>query len=142
MNGSLLECAALSQRVGQQSAPPVLERRRSTTPNFPSPHLKSPPLSALLKRFPDSSNGQAYVKYSDGSSYDGEFKGGVRHGRGTLQQGDGSSYAGDWYEGQRHGHGKEVYGTGDVYAGSWRQGVRHGRGMLTCALSGARIPRR
>ena len=34
--------------------------------------------------------------YSDGSTYTGELKDGLRHGQGTLTEANGTKYAGEW----------------------------------------------
>ena len=35
-------------------------------------------------------------EYSTGAVYEGEWKGGMRHGKGKMTWSDGGSYEGDW----------------------------------------------
>lgn len=42
---------------------------------------------------------------------------GRRHGIGSIKWGDGSSYEGEWYEGVRHGNGVYRTKTGEEYRG-------------------------
>ena len=45
-------------------------------------------------------HGQGRHKYSDGSSYTGDYKAGVYHGQGTLTYPDGREQAGTWNNGK------------------------------------------
>ena len=47
------------------------------------------------------------LSYSDGSSYEGDWKDGLWHGKGThiWPRSDGRKYEGDWIRGNRHGRG-------------------------------------
>ncbi len=51
------------------------------------------------------------MKYVDGSVYQGEFKDGMRHGKGKLTKMDGEVYEGDWVDGKKHGKGVLTSGT-------------------------------
>jgi hypothetical protein len=62
--------------------------------------------------------------------YEGEFRKGLRHGRGSFSWTDGATYEGDWEVDLRHGHGTHVYADGRMYEGDWRAGDYHGRGTL------------
>lgn len=110
-------------------------------------------------RFADGSpEGTGVVKWSDGSWYDGEFQGGLRHGRGlhvsaedgrrwyggqwtngkrngvgqtacTSERSDGAlEYVGDWVDGRPHGSGMGSWPDGTRYTGHWVDGRPHGRG--------------
>ena len=59
---------------------------------------------------------------SDGSTvqYEGEFKAGARHGRGTLI----------WHGGREHAAGAR--GHVCAYTGEWRHGQRTGHGSYSC----------
>ena len=73
------------------------------------------------------------LNYNDGSSYEGEHRGVVRHGRGTYTWADGNRYEGEWHEDKMHGQGKMTWHYGDTYEGEYRDGQRHGRGVYTWA---------
>ncbi len=93
--------------------------------------------------------------YINGERYEGEFKGGLRDGKGTLYSSSGLIlYHGDWkdnveegkginyfhesngrYEGefragQREGNGTYYWENGDRYEGKWESGLRNGMGVL------------
>jgi len=48
---------------------------------------------------------------------------------------DGSSYEGEFLDGARHGQGKYVMWSGDVYEGAFCQGARTGKGMYTSNMT-------
>ena len=79
-------------------------------------------------------NGSGRFKYSDGSEYDGEWKGGMQHGRGKSVFASGDTYEGDWIEGNMHGRGKMVFASGDTYEGDWSEDKKHGRGKFVCGV--------
>ena len=43
---------------------------------------------------------------TSGATYEGQWLGGFRHGRGTMHFRDGATYEGTWYLGRAHGYGK------------------------------------
>jgi hypothetical protein len=63
--------------------------------------------------------------------YDGEFSKGKFYGSGTLMYSDGNTYKGSFKNGLRHGYG-EFYWKDDgmVYEGDWKNGEMHGNGVL------------
>ena len=70
--------------------------------------------------------------YKDGSSYNGEWKCGSRHGVGIMSYACGDVYEGDWKDNLRHGSGTFTCAAdGKVYAGEFADGLKHGRGTLT-----------
>lgn len=64
--------------------------------------------------------------YSDQNSvekerlYVGEYKNGLREGKGSMTMEDGSSYEGDWKANSRHGYGKMIWPDKRSYTGEWR----------------------
>lgn len=58
--------------------------------------------------------------YSTGAVYDGEWRGGMRHGRGTIVWSDGAKYEGEWAFNAATGQGKFTHTEGDVYEGHWK----------------------
>ena len=89
-----------------------------------------------------------------GGKYDGEWRRGLMHGKGTLTFSDGCTYTGEWdeaamtgkgvmsylsadtYHGmflhsRRQGMGELHYADGRVFVGQWAKDVRHGVGRLS-----------
>ncbi|EKX38177.1 hypothetical protein GUITHDRAFT_77409, partial [Guillardia theta CCMP2712] len=104
-----------------------------------------------------SRQGQAMVKYPDGSLYEGGYKQDMLmlfQGHGRFEYSNGSWYQGGWVADKRHGygylfwsttgeahqgmfendlpHGKgaRYYPSGEVYMGGWQNGEKHGVGVL------------
>lgn len=50
-------------------------------------------------------HGQGVKTSSDGTQYEGEFRGGYPHGRGIVTFPNGTRYEGEWRDGDRHGEG-------------------------------------
>ena len=69
--------------------------------------------------------------FSNGSTYDGNYKKGKRHGHGILTYSNGSTYDGNYEKGKRHGHGILTYSNGNRYDGNWKDDEKHGHGILT-----------
>jgi|GEM_PF-3183476 len=62
--------------------------------------------------------------------YDGKYRRGLRHGKGTCIWPDGSKYDGIWKYGTMSGKGIFTY-QGYKYDGYWEGGKKNGRGTLT-----------
>ncbi|UZR92360.1 hypothetical protein [Chondrinema litorale] len=69
-------------------------------------------------------------KIPEQGKYDGKFRKGQRHGRGTCIWPDGSKYTGMWKYGTMNGKGIFTY-QGYKYDGYWENGEKSGRGTLT-----------
>lgn len=135
-----------------------------------SPSLLGIPISGFLDKFVQghfftkqgrledgSPDGEGIVRWPDGSWYQGEFQGGLRHGRGlyvsaedgrrpyggqwkhgkrdgsgqTACDSDGAlDYTGDWINGQPHGYGTGKWPDGSQYTGLWMDGKPHGHGRM------------
>ena len=80
-------------------------------------------------------SGTGRYVWPDGSVYEGEVRGGIRHGVGVFSGPGGfPMYDGQWCEGRRHGSGVLTYSDGgDVYDGEWENDERSGAGTLTHA---------
>lgn len=99
------------------------------------------------------STGTGEFLHKNGALYRGEWRNGIKHGKGWIRFNDGSQYEGDWLEGKRTGKGvlrwskKEIYSggfrdneldgqgeytyaSGNVYSGGWDMGVRQGKGSF------------
>ena len=60
--------------------------------------------------------------YKEGNKhgiYEGEWKGAIRHGRGTYDDNAGSIYIGEWKYDERSGEGIQIYPDGSKYEGQW-----------------------
>jgi hypothetical protein len=81
-----------------------------------------------------SKDGKAFATFSNGDTYDGEYKGKKRHGKGTYTwESTGAVYTGLYADGKRDGKGTMTYPDGSVYVGLWRKNKRHGHGVYTYA---------
>ena len=63
--------------------------------------------------------------------YYGQWKKGLRHGKGRQQWKDGSIYEGYWKNNMASGLGRLIHADGDVYEGDWMDDKAHGRGTYT-----------
>jgi hypothetical protein len=83
----------------------------------------------------DMRNGRphGYGSYLDNTalSYDGEWKAGLFHGRGTLKLPSGDEYVGSFRAGKANGMGRYIDVTGEMYEGPFAAGHRHGHGTTT-----------
>ena len=68
-----------------------------------------------------------------GNGYDGEWKDGKRHGRGTHEYTNGNIYVGEWKDGKRNGHGAFTWTDGAKYVGEWKDGKPNGLGTFDYA---------
>ena len=66
-----------------------------------------------------------------GSTYEGQMKGGFRHGRGTMEWTDSAKYEGDWQMGYACGKGTFYHADGDIYEGIWNNNKCNGYGVYT-----------
>jgi len=69
----------------------------------------------------------------DNSSYQGQFVGGKRHGRGLWTYPDQSTYEGEFAKGAEHGYGLKRYADTSSHNGRFRFGRRDGPGVFTSA---------
>ncbi len=70
------------------------------------------------------------AQVTEGETYDGEWKYGVRHGTGTIHKNGSVMYQGEFLDDLRDGHGDGVLKDGSRYIGSWREGKMHGKGKM------------
>jgi len=77
-------------------------------------------------------NGQHTDTYSNGDTYDGEWKDGKPHGQGIKDFFEsGAQYNGEWKDGKYHGQGTYTFSNCDQYDGEWKDGKQHGHGIYT-----------
>ena len=101
----------------------------------------------------DCVNGSGTMVFSTGHKYTGEFKDGVRHGKGvmllpggrklvgvwvtneiregTFTAPDGSIYEGHWEFRERNGQGTLTFPDGRKYVGEFKSDQIHGQGTMT-----------
>ena len=76
------------------------------------------------------------TKYKDGeyeSTYEGEFRNGIREGKGTFTHKDGSVAKGNFVNGQLIGYGSKIGEDGSKYEGELVNYRKHGKGVETFA---------
>lgn len=66
---------------------------------------------------PNAATETRTFKYSTGAVYQGQWKGGMRHGLGKITWADGTQYEGHWQYNQAYGKGTFKHQSGDVYIG-------------------------
>ena len=69
--------------------------------------------------------------YKTGAIYNGQWKGGIRHGNGTMIWTDGARYEGEWSYNMASGNGKFYHSDGDIYDGKWANNKAMGYGVYT-----------
>ena len=69
--------------------------------------------------------------FRDGNKYDGEWKNGLKHGKGIYNWANGDQYEGDWRYNHFEGIGTFIWSNGSRYDGEWYEGEKHGLGTLT-----------
>ena len=84
--------------------------------------------------------GGEFIRFKDGSVYDGEWKNGKMHGEGTMMMPDiildgeiikdGEMYHGGWKDGKMHGDGSFHRSNDEVLIGKWKNGIFQ-EGLLT-----------
>ena len=69
--------------------------------------------------------------YENGDYYIGEFKNGLRNGKGILYCKNGKiKHEGDWINDKYEGYGKYIFENGNYYIGEFKNCLRYGQGML------------
>ena len=134
--------------------------------------LNGVPHGKGIKTFPDGSLSdgiwennvmvRGIKKYSQGDTYEGEFKGNNRHGNGKYTWANGDVYNGEWKDNRMNGvgrkdmmdgsfvegefrnnmlegFGKKVYPSGEYYLGFFKDDNRHGRGSYHWVQTGERF---
>jgi len=71
------------------------------------------------------------ITFPSGHKYDGQWKNGKLHGRGTLTSPEGHRYVGQFKDNKFNGQGTYAAVDGSKYVGEWKDGKTHGQGTLT-----------
>lgn len=75
-------------------------------------------------------NSETLVKISKGVYYQGEWKNQKRSGLGFLVEKDGSKYIGNFKDGLKDGKGRLIWPNGDYYEGGFKNNEIHGKGKI------------
>ncbi|XP_049474208.1 MORN repeat-containing protein 1 isoform X4 [Panthera uncia] len=98
------------------------------------------PSSSLPRRDPPRPPRDGYGVYVYPNSffrYEGEWKGGKKHGRGKLLFKDGGYYEGEFTDGEITGEGCRIWASsGNTYSGQFVLGEPQGRGIMTYRAGG------
>jgi hypothetical protein len=78
----------------------------------------------------DCYNGVGYFKARNGSTYEGNFKSGTFHGKGSIYYSNNDKYTGSFAMGKKHGSGKYYFAGGHEYIGEFNNDKRQGRGKM------------
>ena len=82
-------------------------------------------------------HGRGTAVWPDGRRYEGEWRRGKEHGKGAAIASDGTRYEGVWHEGRMPQRGVIVWPNGNRYEGEWRDGEPHGEGRQTWSGGGS-----
>ena len=77
--------------------------------------------------------GQGYYKWTDGSSYDGEWFDNMIHGYGVYVWGDGRKYFGQWKQNNMEGFGVYFWADGRRFDGMYKDDKKDGFGIYMWA---------
>ena len=122
--------AGLTNRVRYR----VEVRARSNSGAGTPSETSATPHAPVIERAEEKSTQQidtGRLNYDDGSTYEGEIKDGVPHGKGSLVWADGDTYTGEFEAGVRYGHGIYVFADGTKYTGGFVDGQYEGAGTIT-----------
>ena len=67
--------------------------------------------------------------------YEGDTKGGKKHGKETFTYTNGDKYIGEWKDDKKHGQGACTWPNGDAFVGEWKDDEPSGQGTYTCSES-------
>ncbi|KAM9461616.1 ankyrin repeat and MYND domain-containing protein 1 isoform 2-T2 [Clarias gariepinus] len=77
----------------------------------------------------NGTNGPGVQEWTDGSSYDGEFINGLKHGNGTFTWANGECYKGSFYKDYRHGKGTYFWQDSSQFIGKFYLNRKEGYGV-------------
>lgn len=70
-------------------------------------------------------------KDNNSNQYEGEYKGDKKNGYGEFTWASGNQYKGGYKDDEREGFGKMKWTDGSTYEGDWVRGIQHGKGKMT-----------
>lgn len=83
--------------------------------------------------YSDNSESLGIQTFDNGDVYKGNFKDGLKHGKGILTTRNNRSYEGDWKNDKPHGFGINTFPNGKIYTGNFVKGKPVGDGKWTYA---------
>ena len=69
------------------------------------------------------------TKIYNNGKYVGEFKNGLKHGKGIFYYSNGDKYKGEWKNNYRDGKGAFYFKDGDIYIGDFKKSIKEGKGI-------------
>ncbi|TVU07496.1 hypothetical protein EJB05_40852 [Eragrostis curvula] len=78
-------------------------------------------------------HGHGKTLWPTGATHEGEYSGGYIYGEGKYTGPNNLTYKGYWKLDRKHGLGLQTYPNGDIFEGSWIQGEIDGHGTYTWA---------
>ena len=72
-------------------------------------------------------------------TYNGEWRDGLKHGKGFLRYPNGDVYEGEYRDGRPDGPGRLTDAWGDVHIGQWKGGVIVGKPRTIISEEGEKI---
>lgn len=79
----------------------------------------------------NKTNGKGSLIYGNGDKYIGKFLNGKKNGIGTYTWSNGEKYNGEWVNDKITGDGTYTFKNGDVYSGEWNNNKMNGQGSYT-----------
>jgi hypothetical protein len=76
-----------------------------------------PPYKGTGTLLKGKASGHWIETWADGGRYEGEYRDGEKHGRGTFIWANGNRYEGEFRDDKFHGHGTSIWADGDRYEG-------------------------
>eukprot|EP00438_Fugacium_kawagutii_P033875 Skav201120 [mRNA] locus=scaffold185:476810:491022:- [translate_table: standard] len=117
-------CSQAEQGQKEQLAggnPPVEASKSKAAPSPGAPAAPAPVVAS-------DGDGYNYKVFPDGSRYEGQWKDGLKHGKGRFIYPDGDVYDGEWQDGKAHGHGTYT-SKQSKYVGDWQSDLKHGQAV-------------
>ncbi len=81
--------------------------------------VKQQQIGSFEGRMAEGMMAEGYERTPDGGQYEGQYKNGLRDGKGSAIARDGVRYDGEWRAGLRNGRGVVNYPVGGSYDGPW-----------------------
>eukprot|EP00435_Cladocopium_sp_Y103_P054131 s614_g17.t1 len=110
----------IQPQIGQLGINPPVEAQKAKASRSPAAPAALAPVVA------SDWDGYSYKVFPDGSRYEGQWKDGLKHGKGRFIYPDGDVYDGEWQDGKAHGHGTYT-SKQSKYVGDWQSDLKHGQ---------------
>lgn len=109
--------------------PPKEEQGKVSAPPAKTPLPESNPGAEAKAELGDALVENPEWVLHSGVKYRGQWKGSLRHGKGTCLAENGEKYDGQWSDDKWHGQGKYTHSDGGSYEGQWQMHKKSGRGI-------------